>query len=44
MTRILAVYAGATRAEAERTLADVKATGKFPGANLRRMRAEINGT
>ena len=42
--RILAVYAGRTRAEAERTLADVKATGKFPGANLRRMRAQINGT
>ena len=42
--RIMAVYAGATRAEAERALAEVKATGKFPGANLRRMRAGINGT
>ena len=42
--RFMAVYAGATRAEAERTLADVLATGKFPGANLRRMRAGFNGT
>lgn len=42
--RLLAVYAGATRAEAERTLAAVKATGKFAGANLRRMRAGFNGT
>lgn len=42
--RFMAVYAGATRAEAERTLAAVKATGKFPGANLRRMRAGFNGT
>jgi hypothetical protein len=42
--RFMAVYAGATRAEAERTLAAVRATGKFPGANLRRMRAGFNGT
>ena len=42
--RMMAVYAGATRAEAERTLAEVRATGKFPGANLRRMRAAFNGT
>ncbi len=42
--RLLAVYAGATRAEALRTLAAVKATGKFAGANLRRMRAGFNGT
>ncbi|MEW5925875.1 MAG: hypothetical protein AB1941_00140 [Gemmatimonadota bacterium] len=34
----LAVYAGGTRAEAEAALAQVKATGRFPGANLRRMR------
>lgn len=40
----MAVYAGATRAEAARTLAAVRATGKFPGANLRRMRAAFNGT
>jgi hypothetical protein len=42
--RLMAVYAGATRAEAERTLAAVRATGKFAGANLRRMRAGFNGT
>ena len=42
--RFMAVYAGATRPEAERTLAAVRATGKFPGANLRRMRAGFNGT
>ena len=42
--RFMAVYAGTTRAEAERMLATVKATGKFPGANLRRMRAGFNGT
>lgn len=40
----MAVYAGNTPAEANRVLANVKATGKFPGANLRRMRAVINGT
>lgn len=42
--RFMAVYAGATRAEAEKTLAAARATGKFPGANLRRMRAGFNGT
>ena len=40
----MAVYAGRTRAEARRALADVKATGKYKGANIRRMRAGINGT
>jgi hypothetical protein len=40
----MAVYAGKTRAEAGRMLTDVKATGKYPGANLRRMTAGINGT
>ncbi|HEX2091148.1 MAG TPA: hypothetical protein VHG28_02055 [Longimicrobiaceae bacterium] len=35
----LAVYAGTTRAAAERVLAGVRAGGRFPGANLRRMRA-----
>ncbi|MCA1818174.1 MAG: hypothetical protein LC746_17660, partial [Acidobacteria bacterium] len=44
LQRVMAVYAGATLEEAGRTLAEVKATGKFPGANLRRMRAGINGT
>ena len=42
--RFMAVYAGAARAEAELTLAAVRATGKFPGASLRRMRAGFNGT
>jgi hypothetical protein len=42
--RIMAVYAGKTLAEANRTLAAVKATGKFPGANVRRMRTGFNGT
>lgn len=40
----MAVYAGRTRAEAEAMLARVKATGKFPGANLRRMSIGFNGT
>ena len=42
--QFMAVAAGRTRAEATRMLAAVKATGKFPGANLRRMRAGFNGT
>ena len=40
----MAVYAGMTLAEANRILGAVKATGKFSGANIRRMRASINGT
>jgi hypothetical protein len=40
----MAVYAGMTSAEANRMLADVKATGKFTGAYIRRMRAMLNGT
>jgi hypothetical protein len=40
----MAVYAGPTLADANRMLKAVKATGKFPGANLRRMRAVMNGT
>jgi hypothetical protein len=40
----MAVYAGTTLAEANRTLATVQATGKFAGANIRRMRAGFNGT
>ena len=40
----MAVYAGMTLAEANRMLGAVKATGKFPGANIRRMRAVMNGT
>jgi hypothetical protein len=42
--RIMAVYGGATLAEAKRVLATVNATGKFPGAYLRRMRTGFNGT
>jgi len=43
-TQFMAVYAGRTQAEANRMLAAVKATGKFPGANVRRIRATMNGT
>ena len=42
--QFMAVYAGITLGEANRMLASVKATGKFPGANIRRMRAAFNGT
>lgn len=42
--RFMAVYAGRTRAEAAQMLARVKATGRYPSANLRRMRAGFNGT
>lgn len=35
----LAVHAGADRAAGEAMLARVKATGRFPGANVRRMEA-----
>jgi hypothetical protein len=42
--RIMAVYAGKTLAEANRALAAVKASGRFAGANLRRMRTGFNGT
>jgi hypothetical protein len=40
----MAAYAGLTLVEANRMLAAAKATGKFPGANVRRMRATFNGT
>jgi hypothetical protein len=43
-TMFMAVYAGRTRAEAERVLARVKATGRFPGAYLRRTSTGFNGT
>jgi hypothetical protein len=42
--RILAVYVGSTLAEAKKVLDMVKATGKFPGAYVRRMRTGFNGT
>ncbi len=43
-TRFMAVYAGRTRAEGLAVLEKVKATGQFPGANLRRLRTGFNGT
>jgi len=42
--RFIAVYAGMTLAEANKMLATVKATGKYPAASMRRMRAAFNGT
>jgi hypothetical protein len=42
--RIMAVYGGITLAEAKRVLEAAKATGRFPGANIRRMRTGFNGT
>ncbi|HKP47100.1 MAG TPA: hypothetical protein VJT50_10910 [Pyrinomonadaceae bacterium] len=42
--RIMAVYAGSTMADAKSMLAAVKLTGKFPGANIRRIRTGFNGT
>jgi hypothetical protein len=42
--RIMAVYSGTTLAESKSMLAAVKATGKFPGAYVRRMRTGFNGT
>jgi hypothetical protein len=43
-SQFMAVYAGRTRAEAQAVLARVKATGKYPGANLRRLSTGFNGT
>lgn len=40
----MAVYAGQTSAQANAFLKTVAATGKFKGASVRRMRAQINGT
>jgi hypothetical protein len=42
--QFMALFAGTTLTDANRMLAAVKATGKFPAANIRRMRAVINGT
>jgi hypothetical protein len=42
--QFMAVYGGPTISDVNRVLALVKATGKFPGANIRRMRAAFNGT
>jgi len=43
-TQFMAVYGGMTLAEANRMLANVQATGKYPRAYIRRMRAMLNGT
>ena len=43
-TQFMAVYAGRTRAEGLAVLEKVKATGKYPGANLRRLSTGFNGT
>ena len=43
-TNFMAVYGGRTQAEAARMLSTVRATGKFPGANIRRMYIGFNGT
>jgi len=43
-SRIMAVYAGPTLADANKMLAAVKETGKFAGAYIRRMRTGFNGT
>jgi hypothetical protein len=37
----LAVYAGLTLKEARARLAEVKTTGRFPGANIRKMQARL---
>ena len=42
--RFMAVYAGKTPAEAEKMRARVAATGKYPGANVRRISTGFNGT
>jgi len=42
--RFIAVYAGMTLADAKLMLARAKATGKYPSASVRRMRAAFNGT
>src|SRR5262245_31965786 len=38
-SEFMAVYAGPSLSEANRTLAEVKAVGRFPKANVRRIRA-----
>ena len=42
--RIMAVYGGKTLSEAKKLLEAVKATGKYPGANIRHLRTGFNGT
>jgi hypothetical protein len=40
----MAIFAGRTRAEADRLLLKIKADGGYPGANIRRMTTGFNGT
>jgi hypothetical protein len=40
-SRSIAAYAGSTLPQAEQFLQTVKAAGRFPGANLRRMQAVL---
>lgn len=40
----MAVYAGKTLTEAKAFLKTIEATGKFKGANVRRLQAQFNGT
>jgi hypothetical protein len=42
--QFMAVYAGESMTEARRVLELVRATNKYPGANIRRMRASFMGT
>lgn len=37
----LAVYAGATKADGNKMLKTVRASGRFPGANVRKMQAKL---
>jgi hypothetical protein len=43
-TQFMAVYAGRTRAAGQAMLEKVRATGRYPGANLRRLSSGFNGT
>jgi hypothetical protein len=43
-TAFIGVYAGKTRAEANRFLITVQKTSKFPNVRVRRMQVGINGT
>jgi hypothetical protein len=43
-SQFMAVYAGRTRSDGQAMLEKVKAAGKYPGANVRRMRTGFNGT
>lgn len=40
----IAVFAGRTKAQADKFLKEVKDTGQYPGVRLRKMRVGVNGT